>query len=131
MKRAERASPFESVNNIRPHQLGQGINARAIEAERMTIAVIDLDPGADLPEHHHENEQLGFVIAGSITMRIGTEQRELHPGDMYAIPSDVPHEALAGPEGCTVADVFAPPRADWRDMKRSDPVPGRWPERRS
>jgi quercetin dioxygenase-like cupin family protein len=130
MKRAEKANPFESLNNIRPHQLGQGITARAIESERMTIAVIDLDPGAVLPEHHHENEQLGFVIAGTITMRIGTEKRELNVGDMYAIPSDVPHDALAGPDGCTVADVFAPPRADWREIKRLDPVPGRWPEKR-
>jgi quercetin dioxygenase-like cupin family protein len=130
MKRAEKANPFESLNTIRPHQLGQGITARAIESERMTIAVIDLDPGAVLPEHHHENEQLGFVIAGTITMRIGTEKRELNVGDMYAIPSDVPHDALAGPGGCTVADVFAPPRADWREIKRLDPVPGRWPEKR-
>ena len=93
----------------------------------MTIAVVDLDPGAVLPEHHHENEQLGFVIAGTITMRIGNDKRELHVGDMYAIPSDVPHDALAGPDGCTVTDVFAPPRVDWRAMKRSDPAPGRWP----
>jgi quercetin dioxygenase-like cupin family protein len=130
MKRAEKANPFESLNNIRPHQLGQGITARAIESERMTIAVIDLDPGAVLPEHHHENEQLGFVIAGTITMRIGNEKRQLNVGDMYAIPSDVPHDALAGPDGCTVADVFAPPRADWREIKRLDPMPGRWPEKR-
>ena len=130
MKRAEKANPFESLNNIRPHQLGQGITARAIESERMTIAVIDLDPGAVLPEHHHENEQLGFVIAGVMTMRIGTEKRELHAGDTYAIPSHVPHDAVAGPDGCTVADVFAPPRADWREIKRLDPVPGRWPEKR-
>ena len=118
---------FESLHNIRPYALGQGITARAIEADRMTIAVVDLDPGAVLPEHHHENEQLGFVIAGTITMRIGSEKRELHVGDMYAIPSDVPHDALAGPEGAVVADVFAPPRTDWNNMKQLDPAPGRWP----
>jgi unsaturated pyranuronate lyase len=118
---------FESVHNIRPHELGHGITARAIEADRMTIAVVDLEPGAVLPEHRHENEQLGFVIAGALTMRIGKEKRELHVGDMYAIPSDVPHDALAGPEGAVVADVFAPPRADWNNMKRLDPAPGRWP----
>ena len=118
---------FESLRNIRPYALGSGITARAIEADRMTIAVVDLEPGAVLPEHHHENEQLGFVISGAITMRIGTEKRELNVGDMYAIPSDVPHDALAGPDGAVVADVFAPPRADWNNLKRLDPAPGRWP----
>ena len=125
MSRPEKT--FESLYNIRPYALGQGITARAIEADRMTIAVVELEPGAVLPEHHHENEQLGLVIAGAITMRIGTEKRELHIGDMYTIPSDVPHDALAGPEGAVVADVFAPPRADWKDLTRLDPRPGRWP----
>jgi quercetin dioxygenase-like cupin family protein len=118
---------FESLRNIRPHALREGITARAVEGERMTMAVVDLAPDAVLPEHHHENEQLGFVIAGTLTMRIGTEKRELHAGDTYAIPSHVPHDAVAGPEGATVADVFAPVRADWTDLKRTEPSAGKWP----
>jgi quercetin dioxygenase-like cupin family protein len=91
------------------------------------MAVVDLEPNVALPEHHHENEQLGFVIAGIITMRIGSEKRELKAGDTYSIPSHVPHDAVAGAEGCTVADVFAPIRADWNDLKRGEPSAGRWP----
>jgi quercetin dioxygenase-like cupin family protein len=118
---------FESLRNIRPYMVSEGITARAVEGERMTMAVVELEPNAALPEHHHENEQLGFIIAGVITMTIGGEKRELHAGDTYAIPSHVPHDAVAGPDGCTVTDVFAPLRADWRQLKRSDPSPGRWP----
>ena len=29
------------------------------------MAVIDLEPNAVSPEHHHDNEQLGFVIKAS------------------------------------------------------------------
>jgi quercetin dioxygenase-like cupin family protein len=118
---------FESLRDIRPHALREGITARAVEGERMTMAVVDLAPDAVLPEHHHENEQLGFVIAGALTMKIGTEKRELHAGDTYAIPSHVPHDAVAGPEGATVADVFAPVRADWAELKRTEPSAGSWP----
>src|ERR1700692_1007651 len=118
---------FESLHNIRPYALGQGITARAIEADRMTIAVVDLEPGAVLPEHHHENEQLGFVIAGSIVMRIGTEERELQAGDTYNIPSDVSHDAVAGPDGATVVAVFVPVREDWRKLDRLEPAEPRWP----
>ena len=118
---------FETLRNISPYNVRDGITARAVEGERMTMAVVDLEPNAVLPEHHHENEQLGFVISGMITMRIGSEQRELHAGDTYAIPSHVPHDAVAGPDGCTVTDVFAPVRGDWRELKRLDPSPGRWP----
>jgi quercetin dioxygenase-like cupin family protein len=118
---------FESLRDIRPHALREGITARAVEGERMTLAVVDLEPNIAMPEHHHENEQLGFVIAGSMTMWIGDEERELHPGDTYAIPSDVPHHVVVGPDGCTVTDVFAPVRADWKKMNRLEPARPNWP----
>jgi len=118
---------FESLRDIRPHALREGITARAVEGERMTMAVVDLEPNIAMPEHHHENEQLGFVIAGSMTMWIGDEKRELHPGDTYAIPSDVPHHVVVGPDGCTVTDVFAPVRADWKKMNRLEPARPNWP----
>jgi len=35
---------FESLRNIRPHALREGITARAVEGERMTMAVVDLAP---------------------------------------------------------------------------------------
>jgi quercetin dioxygenase-like cupin family protein len=118
---------FESLRDIRPHVLREGITARAVEGERMTMAVVELESNLVMPAHHHENEQLGFIIAGSMVMRIGNEERELRPGDTYSIPSNVSHDVVAGPDGATVVDVFAPVRADWREMKRLDPHAPRWP----
>jgi quercetin dioxygenase-like cupin family protein len=118
---------FESLRDIRPHALNKGITARAVQGERMTMAVVDLDPDTVMPEHHHENEQLGFIVAGSLTMFIGGESRELHPGDTYTVPSHVPHHVVVGSKGCTALDVFAPGRADWEKLPRLDPTPGFWP----
>lgn len=120
-------STFEPLHKVRPHVLREGVIARAVTGERMTLAVVDLEPNATVPEHKHENEQLGFVVSGTLTMRIGTETRELNAGDTYRIPSHVFHEATAGPDGATVTDVFAPVRADWEDLTRGEPSPGRWP----
>jgi quercetin dioxygenase-like cupin family protein len=127
MKNTEQKMTFESLRNIRPHRLTDGILARAVEGERVTMAVVQLDPNAVSPAHHHDNEQLGFVIAGSIVMRVGTEERELNPGDTYNIPSDVSHDAVAGPDGATVVDVFVPVREDWKKLDRLDPAEPRWP----
>ena len=109
---------FAAIWDLRPHLLRDGIRARAVHGERMTMAVVDLDPNAQLPEHHHENEQMGFVIKGTMDFRIGSEKRVLKAGDTYVIPSHVPHEAVAGPEGATVADVFAPIRAGRSEERR-------------
>ena len=120
-------SAFKGVATLQPIVLADGIKARAVKGERMTMAVVDLAPNAISPEHRHENEQLGFVIRGSMTMRIGDEVLELKAGDTYVIPSDVEHGAAAGPDGATVTDVFAPLRADWDAREHLDPAPGDWP----
>ncbi len=120
-------STFSSLSGIRPHAIRDGITARAVNGERITMAVVDLESGAQLPEHHHENEQLGIVISGVITMSIGGDKRELHAGDTYSIRSNVPHDAVAGPGGCTIADVFAPVRADWEKLERREPSKPSWP----
>jgi quercetin dioxygenase-like cupin family protein len=118
---------FEAFRNLPPILLAEGLTARAVNGTRITMALVDLEPNAKSPDHHHENEQLGFVLEGSIEFRIGSDTRTLHAGDSYVIPSHVPHQATAGAEGATVVDIFAPVRADWEQMKRAEPSPGRWP----
>jgi quercetin dioxygenase-like cupin family protein len=118
---------FEPLSDLRPYTLREGITARAVVGNRMTLAVVDLEPNVVLAEHHHENEQLGFILRGSMTFTIGGEKREVRAGDTYTIPSDVPHDAKAGPDGCTAVDAFAPVRSDWEKLERPDPFPPEWP----
>jgi quercetin dioxygenase-like cupin family protein len=101
--------------------------ARSIHGERMTLSVVELDPGAIVAEHAHENEQLGIVIQGSMDFRVGGERRRLGPGGTWLIPANTPHEATAGPEGAVVIDVFAPIRADFRDLEPLEQRPPLWP----
>ena len=50
--------------------------------------MVELDPGSVVREHRHENEQLGFVVSGSVTFRIGDETRELGAGRNLADPAE-------------------------------------------
>jgi unsaturated pyranuronate lyase len=120
-------SAFDSLEATSPIAIWDGVIARAVMGDKLTLAVVELDPGAVVAEHSHANEQLGIVITGAMTLRVGTEQRELRPGDTWRIGSDTPHEAKAGPDGAVVIDVFAPPRADWKAAGRIEPQPPRWP----
>jgi len=104
-----------------------GVVARAVEGDRLTLAVVDLEPDADVEEHHHENEQLGLVVKGEMHFTIGGAKRTLHAGEAYVIPSNVPHSAQAGSAGATVIDVFAPVRADWESKQRLPAAAGNWP----
>lgn len=119
---------FTSFAAERPYKIWSGAVARAIHGDRITVAAVDLDPNLFVPEHRHENEQLGFVLTGAVTMVIGGEEKELRPGEAYTIPSNVPHSARTGPEGATVLDVFAPIRSDWEKAERLEPSRGGWPD---
>ena len=91
------------------------------------MALIDVEPNSQVPEHAHENEQLGFVVLGHITMVVAGESRTLGQGQTYSIPSGVRHSAATGPDGATVIDVFSPVRADWEKAPREEPSRGAWP----
>jgi hypothetical protein len=39
------------------------------------------------------------------------------------IPAHVPHSVVAGPEGARLAELFAPPRADWAGLERLSASP--------
>ncbi|MGH3113047.1 MAG: cupin domain-containing protein [Gaiellaceae bacterium] len=100
---------------------------RSVHGVRITLGVIELDPGSLVPEHGHENEQLGLVLSGSLSFRVGDEARELGPGGTWRITANTPHEVRAGPKGAVVIDVFSPIREDWEPLERRQRPP-RWPE---
>jgi quercetin dioxygenase-like cupin family protein len=118
---------FDDLRGLPVIQVWETVVARAVHGQRQSLAVVELDPNAIVPEHRHENEQLGLVISGSLTFRIGDETRELGPGETWTIPSNAPHEVTAGPEGAVVIDVFAPVRADWEELGTAEPRRPRWP----
>jgi quercetin dioxygenase-like cupin family protein len=122
-------SRFDQLAAIAPHRIWDGVLGRVVAGERVTFAVIELDPDAVVPEHAHENEQIGVLAAGSMRLRIGHEERDLEAGGTWHIPGNARHEATAGPDGAVAVEVFAPPRADWEALERVSSSSPIWPVR--
>ena len=118
---------FADVDGIPPQRIWDGILARTVHGERLSLAVVELEPDTVVPEHSHDNEQLGLVITGPVSFRVGTETSELGTGGTWRIQSNTPHEVHAGPEGAVVIDVFAPVRADWDALEKLEPRTPAWP----
>ena len=108
---------------------GASVRARKVEGERVTLAIVELAPGAVVPEHRHPQEQLGMVIEGRVTFTIDGERRELGPGGTWRILSNRPHDVVAGTDGAVVLDVFGPIRDDWA-FEELPPVAPKWPVER-
>jgi quercetin dioxygenase-like cupin family protein len=120
-------SAFDDLGEIGSIDIWDGVVARVVDGELCSLAVVELDPGAIVAEHRHANEQLGMVLHGSVSFRVGDEERLLGPGATWRIPTDTPHEVHAGLDGAVVVDVFAPVRDDWAAFERSPARPPRWP----
>jgi quercetin dioxygenase-like cupin family protein len=43
--------------DIAPIQVFEGIRARRVEGDLITLAIVELDPDAVVPEHRHPHEQ--------------------------------------------------------------------------
>ena len=120
-------SAFADISSLDLQRIWDGVHARVVHGERITLGVIELDASGVIPEHSHEHEQLGVCLQGSLVFRVGDESRELRAGETWCIPGNVPHEVHVGPAGAVVIDVFAPTRDDWREAATVEPRGPRWP----
>jgi quercetin dioxygenase-like cupin family protein len=93
-------------------ELNPRMARRVIHGEHLTIARIELQKGAVIPEHCHLNEQVSMVESGALKFRFGDREQVVRPGEALVIPANATHgvEVL---EDAVVIDVFAPPRHDW------------------
>lgn len=113
-------SAFGGTDRLEHLRIWDGVTVQAVEGDRTTLAVVDLEPGATVPEHRHDNEQLGVLVRGAMRFRVGDEVRDLGPGDTWRILSEVPHEVTAGPDGAVAIECFTPVRDDWAGLERLD-----------
>jgi quercetin dioxygenase-like cupin family protein len=101
--------PLETLNPL--------IGRRLIATDRMMLAHVYLEQGAIVPTHSHENEQLTYILEGTLRLWLGDDESQvvdLVAGEVLHIPSHLPHRAEALERTLDV-DIFCPPRADWLD----------------
>jgi quercetin dioxygenase-like cupin family protein len=116
MNRTERVRTFRWDEMEKEHVV-EGIDRRIINGDRMMLTHVYLKRGAVVPLHSHENEQITYILEGTLRFWIGDEESEpidIHAGEVLHIPSNVPHKAEALEDTLDV-DVFSPPRQDWLD----------------
>jgi quercetin dioxygenase-like cupin family protein len=102
-----------SFNTMPVEQLNPLIDRQFVYGERAMLARIILRKGALVPRHRHENEQITYILEGTLRFTMGDGRIiTVGSGGLLVIPSNMPHQAEAL-EDTVDLDVFTPPRADW------------------
>ena len=85
---------------------------KIITGERAMVAQVFIAKGAVVPEHHHESEQITYILEGALEFEIEGRTIVVSAGQVLRIPSRVPHRAVAL-EDTLDLDIFSPIRVDW------------------
>jgi quercetin dioxygenase-like cupin family protein len=101
------------------------ITPDAIAAERtrylahsknLMITVVDFNDGPAAtpdPPHSHPHEQVSYVAAGELILLMGDEKVHLKPGDLFTVPSNLPHAVQTLTPHVRIIDAFNPIREDF------------------
>ncbi|MFC1884472.1 cupin domain-containing protein [Thermodesulfobacteriota bacterium] len=101
------------IEEIEPKALAEGVVIRMVSGEKLSMVFYWIKPGSPIPEHSHPHEQIGTVLKGKIELSVGEDKRTVGPGEVYHIPSNVPHSGRCLETESEVMEVFSPPREDF------------------
>jgi quercetin dioxygenase-like cupin family protein len=92
--------------------MSECISRKIVTGDKAMVAQVFLKKGAVVPEHHHESEQITYILEGALKFELEGKEVVVGAGQVLRIPSNVPHRAVAL-EDTLDLDIFSPIRHDW------------------
>jgi quercetin dioxygenase-like cupin family protein len=102
-------------SQIPVENMGAGITRQTVHNAQSTLARWVFAKGAVVPLHHHVNEQITWITAGSVEVFSQGKRFVVRAGEVIVFPANVPHEFRSLEDGTVDVDVFTPARQDWID----------------
>jgi quercetin dioxygenase-like cupin family protein len=98
-------------------QVAPGLRRRLIHTPNLMMVIVEFTSGpAEHPDpfHDHPHEQVSYIARGELVLYIkGAGERILKEGDLFAIPSGIPHTVKTLTPVVRIIDSFTPVREDF------------------
>ena len=107
----QRAEPFITLDGSEIREVAGPASGNA---SNQSLAEATVPAGGETVAHFHRTtEEIYFFTHGSGRMRLGSEDREVGPGDTVVIAPGVPHKLWStGPEPLRLLCCCSPPYSD-------------------
>ena len=87
----------------------EGLEGQIITGENMHLIRAVYPRGAVYETHSHPHEQFSLLLEGRLRLTVGSETRDIGPGDGWYAPAGVPHGGVVmGDEAAVFIDVYSP-----------------------
>ena len=88
----------------------EGLHVQNVAAATVRFNRIQIATGASTPNHNHPDEEVVYLLEGSIKAFSGDREFVLEPGELIIIPAYVQHHYEALEDSVTL-EAFGPGRA--------------------
>jgi quercetin dioxygenase-like cupin family protein len=99
-------------DTVKKEVLNPTLSRKVITGEKVMVAQVFIAKGGVVPTHHHESEQIAYIVEGTLKFELEGREIIVRKGEVLVIPSNVPHSAVAL-EDTLDFDIFSPIRVDW------------------
>jgi quercetin dioxygenase-like cupin family protein len=108
--------PVFIQNETIPEKISATFERRITHLRNLMVVVCDFTngpaPQPDTPHSHH-HEQITYVAEGELYFFLGEEKHHLNQGDVFSVPSSVPHCIQTISHKVRLIDSFSPIRTDF------------------
>ena len=87
--------------------------------EILEITKAELNRNVSTGRRYHD--QIGYVLEGSAIVTVDGKTRQVGPGGVYLVPSNVPFGLISASPKTVVLNVYTPPRQDLRPAPEEKP----------
>jgi quercetin dioxygenase-like cupin family protein len=108
--------PVFNESKNKPEKLSPYFERRITHLDNLMVVVCDFTNGPaaepDKP-HSHPHEQITYIAEGELFFFLGDEKYHLKKGDIYTVPSGLPHCIQNISSFVRLIDTFTPIRKDF------------------
>lgn len=109
-------NPFMEYDKTTPIIVDDRVTRRIAYLNDLMIVIVDITGGPQSepdPFHAHVAEKVCYVAAGEVIVTVGEKQKQLKAGDVFIVPSNVPHTVQLLTPTLRLIDTFNPIREDF------------------
>ena len=103
-------------SELTPKTVAPGRARYLAYTDHLMMVVMEFDDGPASqpdPPHSHPHEQVSCVVSGEVLFFLDGKPTRLGPGDMYAVPPNIPHSVQLLTKQVKLVDAFTPIRKDF------------------